>query len=190
MKKSKSQRTIPNIKPTTTTTQKPEKPRQGHAGKERKTHQLDLRRRQLERHGAQVIAEPLLLARRRDGHDVLVDAPAQADLAGVDGVFLRQLREDVVHGAAGGFGHGGLWAVGREGDVLYVCVCVSCCAVLCCGRVVELGRFLGGELRTYVFLVVVDQACVLEVRVEFDLVDGGRRGGRLEEPVEVLGEVV
>ena len=82
------------------------------------THQLDLRRRQLERHGAQVIAEPLLLARRRDGHDVLVDAPAQADLAGVDGVFLRQLREDVVHGAAGRFGDGGLWAVGREGDVL------------------------------------------------------------------------
>ena len=82
------------------------------------THQLDLRRRQLERHGAQVIAEPLLLARRRDGHDVLVDAPAQADLAGVDGVFLRQPGEHFVDGAAGCFGHGGLGAVGGEGDVL------------------------------------------------------------------------
>jgi len=91
----------------------------------RKTHQLNLRRRQLERHGAQVIAQPLLLARRRDGHDVLVDAPAQADLTRVDGVFLRQSGEDVVDGAAGGFGHGGLGAVGGEGDVLYLCVCVS-----------------------------------------------------------------
>jgi hypothetical protein len=44
--------------------------------------------------------------------------------------------------------------------------------------------------KTYVLLVVVDQACVLEVRVEFDLVDGGGSGGRFEEPVEVLGEVV
>ena len=94
----------------------------------RETHQLNLRRRQLERHGAQVIAQPLLLARRRDRHDVLVDAPAQADLAGVDGVLLRQLREDVVDGAAGGFGHGGLGAVGREGDVLRV-------SVKCCGLV-------------------------------------------------------
>ena len=91
----------------------------------RKTHLLDLRRRQLKRHGAQVIAEPLLFARRRDRHDVLVDAPAQADLTRIDGVFLRQLREDVVDGAAGGFRHGGLGAVGGEGDVLYLCVCVS-----------------------------------------------------------------
>lgn len=44
--------------------------------------------------------------------------------------------------------------------------------------------------KTYVLLVVVDQACVLQVRVEFDLVDGGRRGGRFEEPVEVLRQVV
>ena len=39
-------------------------------------------------------------------------------------------------------------------------------------------------------LVVVDQACVLEVRVEFDLVDGGGSGGCFEEPVEVFGQVV
>ena len=39
---------------------------------------------------------------------------------------------------------------------------------------------------TYVFLVVVDQVYVLEVRVEFDLVDGGWRGSRFEDPVEVL----
>lgn len=45
-------------------------------------------------------------------------------------------------------------------------------------------------MKTYVFLVVVDQACVLEVRVEFDLVDGGGRRSCFEEPVEVLGEVV
>jgi hypothetical protein len=44
--------------------------------------------------------------------------------------------------------------------------------------------------KTYVLLVVVDQACVLEVRVEFDLVDGGGSSSRFEEPVEVLGEVV
>jgi len=41
-----------------------------------------------------------------------------------------------------------------------------------------------------VFLVVVDQACVLEVGVEFDLVDGRGCGGRFEQPVEVLGQVV
>lgn len=93
-----------------------------HQGKQR-THLLNLRRRQLERHRAQVIAESLLLARRRNRHDVLVDAPAQADFAGVDGVFLRQLREDVVDGAAGCFGHGGLGAVGGEGDVLCLWLC-------------------------------------------------------------------
>lgn len=31
---------------------------------------------------------------------------------------------------------------------------------------------------------------MLEVRVEFDLVDRGRRLGRFEDPVEVLGQVV
>lgn len=92
------------------------------------THLLDLSGRQLKSHSAQVIAETLLLARRRDRHDVLIDAPAQADLAGVDGVLLRQLREDIVHGAAGGFGHGGLGTVGREGDVLRG-------SVKCCGLV-------------------------------------------------------
>ena len=85
---------------------------------EEKTHLLDFRRRQLERHGAQVVAEPLLFARRRDRHNVLVDAPAQADLARVDGVLLREFGEDVVDGAAGSFGHGGLGAVGGEGDTL------------------------------------------------------------------------
>ena len=44
--------------------------------------------------------------------------------------------------------------------------------------------------KTYVLLVVVDQACVLEVGVEFDLVDGGWRGRRLEDPIEVFGQVV
>ena len=154
------------------------------------THQLDLRRRQLERHGAQVIAEPLLLARRRDGHDVLVDAPAQADLAGVDGVFLRQPGEHFVDGAAGCFGHGGLGAVGGEGDVLCLFVLVTTVREswgLWFWLVGWLGMVDG---KTYVLLVVVDQACVLEVRVEFDLVDGGGRGGRFEEPVEVLGQVV
>jgi hypothetical protein len=76
------------------------------------THHLHLRRRQLERHGAQVIAEPLLLARRRDGHDVLLDAPPQQDLAGVDGVLFGQLGQDGVDGPAGALGDGRLGAVG------------------------------------------------------------------------------
>lgn len=82
------------------------------------THHLHLRRRQLERHGAQVIAEPLLLARSRNRHDVLVNAPAQANLAGIDGVLLRQLCEDGVDGAAGGFGDGRLGPVSRERNAL------------------------------------------------------------------------
>jgi len=54
------------------------------------------------------------------------------------------------------------------------------------------GREMGGSFSwtTYVLLVVVDQACVLEVGVEFDLVDGGWRGRRLEDPIEVFGQVV
>lgn len=55
---------------------------------------------------------------------------------------------------------------------------------------IDFGWLGMGCVRTYMLLVVVDQACVLEVRVEFDLVDGGGSGGRFEEPVEVLGEVV
>ena len=47
------------------------------------------------------------------------------------------------------------------------------------------GRFLGEEWRTYVFLVVVDQACVLEVRVEFDLVACWNDLGSLQKSIEV-----
>lgn len=79
---------------------------------EENTHHLDLSRRQLERHGTQVIAKPLLLARRSHSHDILIDAPPQADLAGVHRVLLRQLRQDGVDGSAGSFGHGGLGTVG------------------------------------------------------------------------------
>ena len=45
------------------------------------THLLNLRRRQLKRHGAQVIAEPLLFARRRDRHHVLVEFFEDLELA-------------------------------------------------------------------------------------------------------------
>jgi len=113
-----SQWTKTSISTTTTRSEK--------KGSSRKTHLLDLRRRQLKCHGTQVVAEPLLFAGRCDRHDVLVDAPAQADLASVDGVFLRQLSEDVVHGSTGCFGHRCLWPVGGEGDALRTCVS-SCC---------------------------------------------------------------
>jgi hypothetical protein len=42
----------------------------------------------------------------------------------------------------------------------------------------------------HLLLVVVDQRTMLQVRVEFDLVDRRGRLGRLEDPVEVLGQVV
>lgn len=43
---------------------------------------------------------------------------------------------------------------------------------------------------TYLLLVVVDQRSMLEVRVEFDLVDRRWRLSRLEDPVQVFGQVV
>lgn len=67
------------------------------------TYLLNLLRSEFKRHGAQVIAQPLFLARGRDGHDVLVDAVSQTDLAGVDGVFVRQGVEDIVGWAACAF---------------------------------------------------------------------------------------
>lgn len=83
-----------------------------------RTHHLDLSRGKLESHSAQVVAQPLLFARRRDRHNVLVDAPPQANLAGVDGVFLRELGEDFIGRATGGLGYGSLRAVGGESDAL------------------------------------------------------------------------
>ncbi len=53
------------------------------------TYLLNLLRVKLERHSAQVVTEPLLLPRRGDGHDVLVDTPSEQDLTRVDGVFSR-----------------------------------------------------------------------------------------------------
>lgn len=51
-------------------------------------------------------------------HDILVDAPPEADLARVDRVFLRKSSENFVSRCAGSFGHGGLRAVGGEADAL------------------------------------------------------------------------
>lgn len=38
--------------------------------------------------------------------------------------------------------------------------------------------------------MVVQKLDMLEVRVEFDLIDRGRRLARLHDPIEVLGQVV
>ena len=38
--------------------------------------------------------------------------------------------------------------------------------------------------------MVVNQRSMLQVRVELDLIDRRRRLGRLEDPVEVLGQIV
>lgn len=51
-------------------------------------------------------------------HDILVDAPPEANLARVDRVFLRKSGENFVSRSAGSFGYGGLRAVGGEADAL------------------------------------------------------------------------
>jgi hypothetical protein len=43
---------------------------------------------------------------------------------------------------------------------------------------------------TYFFLVVFDPIGVLQVRVKFYLIDGGRDGGRLEDDVEMFRVVI
>lgn len=60
------------------------------------THLFDLRRRELERHGTKIVAQALLLARRRDWHDVLVDAIPQKDFRGIDCVLLRKTVQDFI----------------------------------------------------------------------------------------------
>ena len=66
---------------------------------------LNLRRRQLKCRRPQIVAQTLLLARRRDGHNVLIDAPSERDLARADGVLLGESGHHVVD-----------WAGGRAGD--------------------------------------------------------------------------
>lgn len=84
-----------------------------------KTHHPHLPRRELERHRPQVVAQPLLLAARRDRHHVLLHAPPQAHLAGADRVLLRQRFEHLVHGPRRGFGHRRQGRVGGGRDVLF-----------------------------------------------------------------------
>ena len=49
---------------------------------------LDLLRRKLKRSHPKHIAQALLLGTSRYGHDILVDAPTERDLAFADGVFF------------------------------------------------------------------------------------------------------
>lgn len=76
-----------------------------------------LLRRQLERRGAQIIAQPGLLRARGNRHDALIQAPPQTDLALADVVFLGQLGHVLVDGPGLGFGDGGEGSVGGGGDV-------------------------------------------------------------------------
>lgn len=110
---------------------------------------LHLPRRQRESQHPQIVAHALLLARRGDGHNVLIHAPAQQDLVGADVVLPREAGEVVGQRTLGGSGGRGEGPVGGQGDV--------------------------------VLAVEGDQVvAVLEVGVEFDLVDGGgvERGGQ------------
>lgn len=139
------------------------------------THHRDLLRRKLERHRPQVVAEPLLLARRGDGDDILIYAPPQADLARADCVLLGQGVEYVISWAASALRDCCERAVGR-----------------CCDALVSsvLRHDLSGSVETYLLLVVRNQISVLQVRMELDLVDRRRDRSSLENPVQVLGQVV
>jgi len=76
-----------------------------------------LLRRQFERRGAQIIAQPGLLPARGNRHDPLIQAPPQTDLALADVVFLRQLGHVLIDGPGLGFGDGGEGPIGCGGDV-------------------------------------------------------------------------
>ena len=123
---------------------------------------LNLLRIQLERTNPHVIAEPLLLAARCHRHDSLIDHPPQQDLGRAHRVLLRELFQVRRQWAGGGLCHGHQGRVRRQLDVL--------------GPVVgeQVGGFGG----------------VLEVSVEFDLIDLGPHGACLEDGVEVGREEV
>lgn len=76
---------------------------------------LDLRRRELERHRAKVIAQALFFTGSGDGNDVLVDAVPEKDLSRIDSVLLCQAIEQLFGWTAGAFGYG------REGPVGCCC---------------------------------------------------------------------
>jgi hypothetical protein len=77
---------------------------------------LDLSGRQREPRRAQVVAEPLLLARRRHDRDPLLDRPAQANLPRAHRVLARERRERRVQRARRPARDGRQRAVGRRGD--------------------------------------------------------------------------
>jgi len=99
----------------------------------------NLGRREFERGSAQIITEPLLLGTSSDGHNILINAPTQRNLALGHGVLLRQRAGEGVEWARLGFCRRRERAVG------------------CCGDVV--------------LLVEGEEVGVLQVRVEFYLVD-------------------
>lgn len=83
---------------------------------------LDFFGRQGEGENTQHVAQTLLLGAGGDGQHALVDAPAQQDLAGVDGVLLGQALDQAVHGSTLRLGDGRQRCVGRHADVLVLVV--------------------------------------------------------------------
>lgn len=86
------------------------------------SHHLNLLWSQLEGHRPQVVTQSLLLARSSNGHNVLINAPPQADLSWVYSILLRQTLQDAINWSTSSFGDSRQWAVSRSGNALLLVV--------------------------------------------------------------------
>lgn len=139
------------------------------------THLFDLCWSKFECHGTKIVTQSLLLSGCRNRNDILINTPSDTNLGRVYRILLCKSIQDVVSRSARAFGD---WSER---------------AICGCGNTLtESAMTINTQsfANTHLLLVILQKIDVLKVWVKLDLVESWRHRGCLQNPIEVLVEVV